>query len=192
MDHDRHPEALLVPFGVREVSRGKAAINPLNILFGQSRETSDFIADALQRWWSSRRPSPPDIRKRMIELDHGPEISGVRTPFLKRLVEFSHASQREIERLPFPPYHRKDNPIERCWGVLENHGSGPLLTAIDTALRTAATMTWRGVSPRVDPLTTTYERGGRLTKKLFRDVARKLQRSSTLPQWSLSITPNSA
>ena len=38
LDHDMHHEALLVPFGVLEVSRGTTAINQLNLLFGRSRE----------------------------------------------------------------------------------------------------------------------------------------------------------
>lgn len=39
-----------------------------------------------------------------------------------------------------------------------------------TALRTAATMTWRGVSPLIDQRTATYERGVRLTAKLFQPI----------------------
>ena len=42
-DHDMHPEALLVPAGILEVDT-----NQLNILFGTSRDTSDFMADCLE------------------------------------------------------------------------------------------------------------------------------------------------
>lgn len=34
-----------------------------------------------------------------------------------------------------PPNQRKYNPIERCCGVLENHGDGSLLDSIEVAVR---------------------------------------------------------
>lgn len=53
---------------------------------------------------------------------------------MKRLVEFSDRHQRTLELAYYPPYHSKYNPIERCWGILENHWNGTLLTPIDTVL----------------------------------------------------------
>jgi hypothetical protein len=35
-----------------------------------------------------------------------------------------------------------------------------------------------------------YERGVRLTKAAFRPIAERLDRSETLPKWSLTIQPN--
>ena len=56
-----------------------------------------------------------------IKLDNGPENSGVRTQFLNRIVDFADEIQKSIQLLYFPPYHSKYNPIERCWGILEQH-----------------------------------------------------------------------
>ena len=53
-DHDMGYDALLVPFGVLEIGRGEQSIDQLWIGLGQSRETSDFIADSLERWWEQR------------------------------------------------------------------------------------------------------------------------------------------
>jgi hypothetical protein len=39
-DHDLHPEAALAPAGILEVASGQ-----LNVVFGTSRDTSDFVAD---------------------------------------------------------------------------------------------------------------------------------------------------
>ena len=39
-DHDMHPDAVLAPAGILEVDRDQ-----LNIVFGTSRDTSDFVAD---------------------------------------------------------------------------------------------------------------------------------------------------
>ena len=188
-DHDMGPDAILVPLGILEVSRGTDQIGQLWIGFGDSRETSDFIADGLQTWWSERQSCHSDVRRLQIELDNGPEINSSRTQFMKRLVEFVDSSRLEIELLYFPPYHSKYNPIERCWGVLEQHWNGTLLTSIDTAINWAATMTWRGAHPLVHRLHGTYERGVRVTPIAFRGIASRLTRSELLPKWSLVITP---
>ena len=187
LDHDRHPDALLVPFGVLEVSHGVQELQQLNVIFGRSRETADFIADALERWWWSRREAYTGVLRLMIELDNGPEISSSRTQFLKRLVQFSKQTGLEIELVYFPPYHSKYNPIERCWWILESHWNGALLDTIESALHWAGTMTWRGVKPLIQEITTTYERGVKLTQSAFRTIASQFQRDPQLPKWNLVI-----
>ncbi|MBM4075418.1 MAG: hypothetical protein FJ267_07225 [Planctomycetes bacterium] len=39
------------------------------------------------------------------------------------------------------PLHSKYNPIERCWGIREQHWNGTLIDNITTALNQASTMT---------------------------------------------------
>ena len=56
-DHDMQAEAILVPFGILEVDFGQ-----LFVVFGTSRETSDFIVDCLQLWWDERKSLYPHIR----------------------------------------------------------------------------------------------------------------------------------
>lgn len=191
-DHDMHPDALLVPFGILEVARGSTPINQLNILFGQSCETADFIVDALQTWWASRGGQHAGLRRLTIEQDNGPEISSSRTQFLKRLVEFADATRLEIELAYFPPYHSKYNPIERCWGILEQHWNGAILDSIEAALQWARTMTWRGLSPFVHYLPTTYQRGVKLTRQALKPTLQRLKRHIDLPKWSLNIQPQTA
>lgn len=190
-DHDMGPQATLVPLGILEVSRGPERIDQLWLGFGESRETSDFIADAIRKWWSERRALYPDVRRLHVELDNGPEINSSRTQFMKRMVEFSDASGLEIELVYLPPYHSKYNPIERCWGVLERHWNGTLLSSIETALNWAATMTWRGIQPIIHRIAGEYDRGVRIARTAFRPIAERLNRSETLPKWSLTITPES-
>lgn len=191
VDHDRAPDAVLVPFGILELNRGATPIHQPRFVFGHSKGTSDFIADSLERWWDERKVLYPGIRRIHIELDNGPEVSSSRTPFMKRLVDFVDRHQVELRLVYLPPYHSKYNPIERCWGVLEQHWNGALLSTVAAVLAWAETMTWRGIHPVVREITTTYERGIRLTKSLFRPIARRLIRSETLPKWSLSIPPRS-
>jgi len=184
-DHDMHPAAVLAPAGILEVDSGQ-----LNIVFGTSRDTSDFVADCLEWWWRERREVYGQVRRLQIDLDNGPEISSARTQFMKRLVEFSDRHQLTLELAYYPPYHSKYNRIERCWGVLENHWNGALLASIDTAINWARTMTWPGVRPLVHLLDGAYETGVRLSKSAFRPIATRLIRSETLPKWSVIINPH--
>ena len=39
-----------------------------------------------------------------IKVDNGPESSGVRTQFLKRMVEFADHTSKSIQLLYYPPY----------------------------------------------------------------------------------------
>jgi hypothetical protein len=184
LDHDMHPDALLVPAGILEVDSKQ-----LNIVFGSSRDTSDFVADCLELWWRDRQAAHPGVTRLQIDLDNGPEIASSRTQFMKRLVEFSDRTQLTLELAYYPPYHSKYNRIERCWGILENHWNGALLNSIATTLAWAKTMTWCGVSPIVHWLDRVYETGVRLTKSAFRPIASRLQRSVLIPKWSVVIQP---
>ncbi len=159
------------------------------VVFGTSRETSDFIADCLEQWWQDRREHYGHIRELVINLDNGPELASGRTQFIKRLVEFADRYDLRIRLVYYPPYHSKYNPIERCWGILENHWNGTLLESVETALNWAKTMTWKGIHPVVNFLDRVYETGVRVTKKAFLPFQQRLQRSNTLPKWSVTIEP---
>ena len=183
-DHDMHPKAVLAPAGILEVDTDQ-----LTLVFGTSRDTSDFVADCLEMWWLRRQSAHPGVNRVLIDLDNGPEIASSRTQFMKRLVAFSDHHQLILELAYYPPYHSKYNLIERCWGILENHWNGTLLTSVEAALEWARTMTWRGIPPIVHLLDRTYETGVRLTPRFFRPIAARLERSDTLPKWSLVIHP---
>jgi len=137
LDHDMAPEAILVPFGVLELNRGAVPIHQPWFLFGHSRETSDFLADGLDRWWEERKAVHVGVRRLHLELDNGPEIGSSRTQFLKRMVEFVDRHRVAVELVYLPPYHSKYNPIERCWGILERHWNGTLLGSVADVLRWA-------------------------------------------------------
>ncbi len=108
---------------------------------------------------------------------------------MKRLTELADRHRLVIELAYLPPYHSKYNPIERCWGILEQHWNGALLRSVALVLLWAATMTWRKIHPLVRETTKPYQRGVRLTREEFAPVARRLLRSATLPKWSLIIQP---
>jgi hypothetical protein len=183
-DHDLQPVAQLVPFGILEVRAGL-----VTIVMGTSRETSDFIADCLQQWWDQAKERHGHMRQLVINLDNGPELSSRRTQFMKRMVQFADRNDLEIVLVYYPPYHSKYNPIERCWGILEQHWNGTLLDSVATVLGWARSMTWKAIHPVVQLLDQAYEKGVRIAKKAFRAIAERLERHETLPKYRVRIRP---
>ena len=174
----------LVPFGILEVQSGESTI-----VFGTSRETSDFIADSLELWWEERKASHGHVRQLVINLDNGPALASNRTQFIKRITEFADRRGLEIHLVYYPPYHSKYNPVERMWGILENHWNGTLLVDRKTAIEWANTMTWKGISPRVKILDKVFETGVKVAKKVFRVFRERLHCNPLRPKWDVLIKP---
>lgn len=183
-DHDMGIKSKLSPFGILDVMSGL-----LTIIFGVSFETSDFIVDCLEQWWDTNKERYGHIRQLVINLDNGPQNASNRTQFMKRMVEFADQNNLEIVLAYYPPYHSKYNPIERSWGILENHWSGTLLNSVETTLEWAKTMTWKGLKPVVELLDNTYERGVSICKKIFKGIADRLDRHVELFKYFVTIRP---
>lgn len=176
---------LLLPFGILEVKHKQ-----FNVVYGNSLETSDFIVDALQHWWPYRKKRYQHIKLLQIDLDNGPELESHRTQFIKRIVEFSDRICKPIELIYYPPYHSKYNPVEHCWGVLESHWSGALLTNWETVREWTRSMRWDGVAPNVYFLDREYHRGVKLAKPEMRRYEKRLARMPEIERWSLTIQPH--
>ena len=165
------------------------ATGALTVLFG-SRETSDFWVDGLKQWWTQVQNHWGSVRRLVVYLDNGPNNSGSRTQFLKRMVEFADWSGLEIRLVYYPPYHSKYNPIERCWSSLEQKWGGSLLTSLSVILQEARRMVWEGLHPTVQHLDGIYPEGVRLTKKEMKPIEARLERSKTLPKYDITIRPS--
>src|SRR5512147_1620462 len=185
-DHDPPAQEKLVPFGILMVATGA-----LMLLFG-SHETSDAWVDALQMWWRQVRRSHRHARRLVIYLDNGPKNSGRRTQFLKRMVQFADWSGLTIRLVYYPPYHSKYNPIERCWSALEKKWNGVLLNSLEVVLQCARRMTWKGQHPVVKHLRGEYPGGVRVTAREMRLYNARLRRSTTLPNYDITIEPRAA
>jgi hypothetical protein len=164
------------------------ASGALTLIFGH-RETSDFWADGLSLWWESVKGQMKHVKRLVIYLDNGPKNSGSRTQWIKRLVGFADRFGLEIRLVYYPPYHSKYNPVEHCWGVLEQKWGGTLLCSLKVILQQALRMTWRGRAPVVKRLEGEYPDGVRLSKKQMRPYESRLRRSQTLPKYDITITP---
>ena len=152
-----------------------------------SKLTSDCLVDRIVQWWETVRGRFAHITTLVINLDNGPENHSRRTQFMQRLVEFVRQYPVRVRLAYYPPYHSKYHPIERCWGILENHWHGALLDSIEAVLAFTQTMTWNGVHPVVELVTTTYQTGVKLTKEAMDRVEAQLQRLPHLERWFVDI-----
>ena len=128
----------------------------------------------------------------MINADNGPDNSGVRSQWLKRLVEFSARENITIQLAYYPPYHSKYNPIERVFGVLENYWNGDPLRTVDKALGLARGMTYKGVHPVSQLISAVYVKGVKLSNRARQHYEGALSRLPELPKWSITIEPGKA
>ncbi len=60
-------------------------------------------------------------------------------PFGKDSTKWKAVSRVWMRLVVDPPYHSKYNPIERCWGILENHWNGDVLDSVETVVTFAQT-----------------------------------------------------
>jgi transposase len=97
-------------------------------------ETSDFIVDCLEKWWSVASKHHNGIKELVITLDNGSHLQSHRTQFIKRMTEFADKTGLAIRLIYLPKYHSKYNPVERCFGILEQHWNGTILDSVTKAV----------------------------------------------------------
>ena len=184
LDHDMHPTDHLVPGGILEPRSGQA------FLFCTTNiQTSDFIADGITAWWAARGPALSHIKQVVINLDNGPDCDGHRRGFLRRLADFADTTGLTLRLIYYPPYHSKYNAIEHYWGGLERSWNGHLLSTAAIALARASTFVWKGCRTLVTLLPGTYHHPGRMPRAQFAAIEARLQRSTQLPWYDITIAP---
>ena len=181
-DHDFQPDATVTPVGLL-----LPATDELFLYGVTSAVTSDCLVDCLTHWWEAVRERCAHVTTLVLDLDNGPENHSRRTQFMHRLVAFATRYGLRGRLAYYPPYHRKYNPVERCWGILEQHWNGSLLDAVEAVLRFAETMTWQGQRPVVEQVSTVYRRGVRLTTEAMAAVEAQVARVPGLEKWFVDI-----
>ncbi len=181
-DHDFHPQATVTPVGIF-----LPAFDEFFCYGVTSKVTSDCLVDRLIDWWETVKERFFQIKTIVINVDNGPESHSRRTQFMQRLLEFAEKYQVNIFLAYYPPYHSKYNPVERCWGVLEQHWNGSLLDSVDAVIQFARTMTWKGKHPVVELVTTSYQNGVKLTKEAMNLLETHFQRLPSLEKWFVDI-----
>ena len=182
-DHDLGVKTKLTPFGFY-----LPQYDDLYLFFTKSYASSDFIVDRLEEIW-------PEIQEKYgvdtltINADNGMENSSSRTQFIKRLVEFAGRSKITIKLAYYPPYHSKYNPVERVWGIYENHIQGDIMDSVQTTINFAETIRYNGKNPSVKLIDQVYRTGVKIVKKAMEKYNKFVERMPTLKKWSLTIIP---
>lgn len=182
-DHDFQPATTLTPLAILLPASGEN-----HLWFTEGKVTADFMTDRIAEMlprWKKRF----DLQTLVINADNGPESNGPRTQWLKRLVALSDAHPLSIQLAYYPPYHSKYSPVERLWGVLENHWRGEIIDTTHKGLGLARSMTYRGIKPTVRKVTKRYRAGISVTKKAMREIERRLGRKPGLESWFIKILP---
>ena len=184
VDHDFQPDAKVTPVGIL-----LPETNELFVYGVTSKVTSDCLMDRVHEWWEEVRPRMPQITTLVLNLDNGPENHSRRTQFMQRVVNFVDQTGLTVQLAYYPPYHSKYNPIERCWGVLEQHWNGSLMDSLQVALDFIETMTWRGVHPLVTAVTQLYRTGVTLSQAAMQALEQRFTRDPKLGKWFVTIAP---
>ena len=185
LDHDFAPEQTLTPFGIFVPKTGENYFT-----FCESRVTADCMVDCLEHTWPDLVRRHGAIHTLVINADNGPECSGRRKRWLERLAQFSTMMKVTIQLAYYPPYHSKYNPIERVWGVLENHWRGELLTGVEKILGLARSMTYRGLKPNTVRLVKqVYKKGVSLVETTRKELEKRLSRKDGLENYFITIVP---
>lgn len=182
LDHDFAPETTLIPYGIF-----LPEYNELFRFFVSSKLTADCIVDIVESWWQSVKHRFAHIQKLVINQDNGPENHSRRTQFMKRIVEFAASSQLTLQLAYYPPYHSKYNPVERCFGWLEQHWNGSLLDTVEAVLSFAKTLTFKGQNPVVTLVEKVYFTGVKLTNEAMAKVEKQIHRLPNLKKWFVEI-----
>ena len=158
LDHDFPPSTTLIPYGIF-----LPEYNELFLFFVDDKITADCIVDLLESWWQSVKSREAHIQKIVINQDNGPENHSRRTQFMKRILDFAASYNLTLQLAYYPPAHSKYNPVERCFGWLEQHWNGSLLAPTAPVINFAETLTLKGKNPVVTLVEQVYSTGVKLT-----------------------------
>lgn len=183
-DHDFKPEQKVTPVGVF-----LPHYNELYLFLITGPLTADALADCIRETWVMIADRFPTVRTLLLNLDNGPENHSRRTQFMKRLTELVDECHLTIQLAYYPPYHSKYNPVERVWGVLEQHWNGTLLDSLNTVLQFAKTMTYNRVHPRVKQISKTYHTGVKLSQQAMAELEQRFERLAGLEKYFVRIPP---
>jgi hypothetical protein len=187
LDHDFAPDEKVTPVGVF-----LPQFNELFLFLTTCPVTADLIVDCIHDTWLMLADRLPQVRTLLLNLDNGPENHSRRTQFMKRLTDLVDDFGLTLELAYYPPYHSKYNPIERVWGVLEQHWNGSLLDTLETVRHFAQTMTYKAVRPVVNVVITPYHTGVKLSQKAMAKLEERFERLPGLEKYFVRIVPLSS
>lgn len=184
LDHDTTFDYKMKPFGILDIKTNETFVTCTPYY-----STAEFKVYCLEKYIEYKLKTNP-LEKLIIFLDNGPENSGRRKLWLKKLVELSIKYKIIIELVYYPPYHSKYNKIERFWARLQIFWNRIIMDSTDKLLNTLNTVTWKGVKCKGDICWTHYQKGIIVTDlDLENNIDPHLIREQNLENYSITITP---
>ena len=184
LDHDTTFDYAMKIFGLLDLKTNETFVtgNPYT-------STAEFKVDCLEAYVKYKAQTAP-LEKLIIFLDNGPENSGRRKLWLKKLVELSIKYNIIIELAYYPPYHSKYNKIERFWARLQIFWNKIIMDSVDKLLDTLNKVTWNGVKCCGSLCWTHYQKGIVITDyEMDKDINTHIIREQGLENYSITITP---
>ena len=188
-DHDyaHLSNATVVPHGIYDMKTNEALIT-----IGNSRETAEFICDAIKHWWHKigkrRYQSADEI---LIFCDAGGANSYRHHVFKAELQELSNAIGLPVRICHYPPYASKWNPIEhRLFPHVTRAMEGVKLDSIETVKNLIRkTKTETGLKVFVRSTRKVYKKGVKVAKELIDRI--NIKRHGELGNLNYTISPQS-
>lgn len=183
LDHDTIYDYSVKPFGILDLKTDETFITCTTY-----QSTAEYKVDCIEQYIINKLKKYP-LKKLIIFLDNGPENSGRRKLWLKKLVDLSIKYKIVIQLVYYPPYYSKYNKIERYWARLQMVWNKIIMDSLDLLINTINKVTWNGVYSKGILSTKKYEMGIKVSESEMDIVNRHIIREEGLEKWSIVVTP---
>ena len=184
LDHDTKFEYSMKPFGILDLKTNETFVRctPYS-------STAEFKVDSIELYVKYKLEKN-SLEKLIIFLDNGPENSGRRKLWLKKLTELSIKYNIIIELAYYPPYHSKYNKIERFWARLQMFWSKIIIDTTDKLIECLNKVTWNSILCKGVICWTHYQKGIDVSDyEMEHNIEPHIIREEKLEKWSITITP---
>ena len=184
LDHDTNYEYSVIPFGILDLKTNETFVNCT-----LSKSTAEFKVDCIEEYILYKIKNYP-LKTLIIFLDNGPENSGKRKLWLKKLTELSIKYNIRIELVYYPPYHSKYNKIERFWARLQLSWNGVVINNLPELVKIMNKVIWNGIKTIAKISLKEYKTGIKVDKDEIKYLEEHhIYRDEKLPKWSIVIPP---
>lgn len=184
LDHDTIYNCTIKPFGILDLKT-----NETFVTCTKSSSTAEFKVDCIEEYLKYKLEKNKNINILMIFLDNGPENSGKRKLWLKKLTELSEKYSILIKLIYYPPYHSKYNKIERYWARLQMTWNKIIINSEEYLIDVINMVTWKGIKSKARMSYKRYKKGKEISREEMKIVDKHILRDETLKKWSIAITP---
>jgi transposase len=188
LDHDfpSYGSGILIPFGIYDLLHNRAYVYG-----GTSSETSQFIVEALSRWWIDTGQYDFMGQSELLILCDSGGANGYRRRGWKWELQTQFADRfgLTVTICHYPPGTSKWNPIEhRLFSFISLNWAGEPLTSYDKALAfIRSTKTSKGLTVAAHLLTKEYQKGLKVSDDQMRSL--NLLPHHICPKFNYTIHP---